>query len=153
MGYPTGIREMLQIIEGQENFHNSGIVLESIQQYRLFAFILHDKVLHKQFDEELSQQFEVLDYTTGKYMMFFAIVDPPAEWKKQAKKRSYFQALESELALWQMTTPENSMQSQDPQLTVKVLRNNLDLKADKPIVVITDNLKLSKLASPGPASP
>ena len=141
MGYPTGIREMLQIIEGQENFHNSGIVLEAIQQYRLFAFILHDKVLHKQFDEELSQQFEVLDYTTGKYMMFFAIVDPPAEWKKQAKKRSYFQALESELALWQMTTPENSMQSQDPQLTVKVLRNNLDLKADKPIVVITDNLR------------
>ena len=140
MGYPVGLTQLLQIVERQQDHIMDGDLLRAVKRYRIFAFILHDKLRHREFDRELAEQFEVLDVTTGKWLMFLALVDPPQEWIQRAERRPYYQALEAEKVLASMSSPSVAHQTRHPEITTRVLGNGLNLEIDQPTVVITDNL-------------
>jgi hypothetical protein len=59
----------------------------AVGQFKLFAFVIHDPERHANFHRALARQFDRLDFITGKKLLFFALVDPPAEWVRHARQR------------------------------------------------------------------
>ena len=109
----------------------------ALAPFNLFAFIIHDPETHPEFHQKISSIFEDLDYTTGDKLLFFALVDPPEEWLRDAANRSYYEPLKS----WETETllqPQNAITSTDTSIAAFSLASSLEMPiGELPCLVIT----------------
>ena len=57
-----------------------------LNKYKLFGFILHDPKTHEEFHNSLKNSFELLDFSTGKDFLFFALTEPSKNWLERNRK-------------------------------------------------------------------
>jgi hypothetical protein len=69
----------------------SDLGIELRLEFKLLAFVLHSPVRHLSLHHKLERDFGVLDKTTGKDLLFFAVVEPSRDWL--GEERHYFSKL------------------------------------------------------------
>jgi hypothetical protein len=70
-------------------------VIQALKHFNLFAFIIHDPILHSDFHRKLELAFPVLHHSTGKNLLFFALTNPSEEWEKKKLRKSYYRQLQN----------------------------------------------------------
>ncbi len=78
----------LNLIQGQND------LMQSLRQFNLFAFVLHDPETHSEFDNYLSNILNDLDRLTGDRLLMFVLVNPDETWMEERMMRSYHKRLE-----------------------------------------------------------
>jgi hypothetical protein len=113
--------------------------LKSVEPFNLFAFIIHDPVVHSEFNTRLNTGFDEFDYVTGDKLLFFALVDPPSNWLAHAGGRSYVKELRS-FEAQELRSPQSAINSADKSLTAFALAHFLTIPSDMlPCIVVTHN--------------
>lgn len=99
---------------------------KSIEQFNLFAFILHDPDKHRTFHQALEDQFLGLDRATGENFLCFTLVSPPAQWTTYVQDRLCIKHFDS-------------TDKYDNGITAMSLCQSLGVSyADLPLIVVTD---------------
>lgn len=143
MGMPITSYTVLRALVYGNSEYERPIALEALEPFNLFAFILHDPETHKEFDFQLNRLFEKLDYITGDRLLFLALVDPPSEWMREARRRPYFHKFNS-WATNQLLDPQNSIKSSEPGVAASSLARGLSISPEKlPCIVITKDFRSS----------
>ncbi|MGG3471349.1 hypothetical protein ABES02_28245 [Neobacillus pocheonensis] len=111
------------------------------EPYNLFAFIIHDPAKHWDFAETLKEQFNSLHYQTGERLLFFALTQPPKQWKDETVQPKYYQHLQ------QVFKEENRLAAYPDQsgshlfkdsFNVQAIAKTLNIPYDQlPAIVIT----------------
>lgn len=139
MGMPINSYSILKTLALGGEEYEVQEVKDALKPFNLFAFILHDPQLHKDFHEKLTNLFERLDYVTGDRLLFFGLVDPPSSWTNRAKEREYYNKV-SDWIVREAINPNNAPQSADSSLTMFAFINSLGITINElPCVVVTNN--------------
>lgn len=93
MGMPTSTFAVFDAMAQRSDDPIVQAVRRDLDPFVLFCFVLHDPVRHVEFDETLNSRFDSLDRLTGGDLLFFALVDPPEDWRAIASRRSYYGTL------------------------------------------------------------
>ena len=147
MGMPITTYHVLNALDKGEPEYEITAAQNALKPFNLFAFIIHDPEAHPDFDSGLRSIFNWLDYTTGKELLFFSLVDPPKEWLDEGRDRGRDRSYYRELSSWEKETqelfnPENAIISPDKSITAYSLANGLGISYDKlPCIVITPNFR------------
>jgi hypothetical protein len=64
------------------------------EPYNLFAFIIHDPAQHRDFAEKIREHFLDYHYKTGERLLFFALTQPPEQWKDEEVQPEYYKHLQ-----------------------------------------------------------
>jgi len=138
MGMPISSYTILKALY-DKNAHrqDTNIALKALSPYNLFAFIIHDPEIHREFARQVSILFDRLDYITGNKLLFFALVDPPSDWLKHACERPYYKKLNN----WEtreLLNPKHAILSTDESITAFSLANSLGISTEElPCIVAT----------------
>ena len=137
MGMPISSYNVMKVLDKGGERYETDAVRRALDPFNLFAFIIHDPETHPDFDRAISMNFDRLDHTSGDKLLFFALVDPPEEWLRYARGRSYHRLpFEAE----QLYNPRNAITSTDRSITAFSLAKSLDIPYDSlPCLVITPN--------------
>lgn len=141
MGMPITSYTVLKTLAlGGQNYELHAVE-KAIKPFNLFAFIIHDPQAHPDFHQYLNEEFDRFDYTTGDKLLFFALIDPPQNWLRHARNRTYYQSISSWEAR-ELGNPNETPKSTDPSLTAFTLANTLKIPTDSlPCIIVTDNLR------------
>jgi hypothetical protein len=111
------------------------------EPYNLFAFIIHDPVKHRDFAENLKEQFLDYHYKTGERLLFFALTQPPEQWKDEEVQPEYYKHLTDvfhknrNMAAYPDSTNTNLFEE---SFNVQAIANTLNIPYDQlPAIVIT----------------
>ena len=117
-------------------------ILKAISQFNVYAFIIHDPEIHKEFDKKLNNIFEQLDAQTLDKLLFFALVNPPKKWKDNvAVKRAYYNKLNGAFF-----SDESVARTKELSLSILKLCYHLNIKyEDLPVIVYTNSLDVITL--------
>jgi hypothetical protein len=117
-----------------------------LEPYNLFAFIVHDPEKHREFSENLKKQFLKFHNKTGKKLLFFALTQPPGEWKDEEVQPEYFKHLQQvfredrNLAAYPRQIETNLF---NQSFNVHAIANTLKIPSDQlPAIVITTHPSL-----------
>lgn len=112
-------------------------VKKVLSSFSLFAFILYDPEIHPEFGNHINNSFDDLDYITGHKLLFFALVDPPKNWRKIIRDRDY---VKNEIFI-----QDKLLTSKDNSIAAQAIAKTLDISInDNPQVIITKDFKLNK---------
>lgn len=152
MGYPidnySALASLASInIDDNGQFENSWPYAEtvlhfknSISNFNLFGFIIHDPKEHSDFDKYLNSIFKVLDHSTGECFLFFALVSPSKEWiikHSSSEYLNYISNLEKELK----PIFDQFIKTNNPSEAAYVLAHSLKIPLnDLPVIVVTNDL-------------
>lgn len=115
-------------------------VIDSLSQFRLFAFIIHDSQKHKAFDRYLNSEFHLLDFTTHDHLLFFAFVNPPESWVLKANDREYYKHIKN-LYEFEGLSLKNPIRTQDSGEITSILASLFNIPLESlPALVITNDL-------------
>lgn len=113
-------------------------VRKALEDFRLFAFVIHDPEEHAELHQKLDDSFDRLDYLTGHKLLFFALVDPPESWSQHAKRRPYVDTV-NHLAR-ELQRGYNQSKTSDPAASALGIAKSLELTADDlPAIIVTPN--------------
>lgn len=117
------------------------------ESYNLFAFIIHDPEKHKEFAENLKRQFLNFHHKTGKQLLFFALTQPPEQWKDEEVQPEYFKHLQ------QVFREDRKLAVYPKQIEANLFNNSFNVRAiskvlkipyeQLPAIVITSHPSLS----------
>ena len=115
----------------------------AVNQFSLFAFILHDPESHPEFDQYLNRVFEELDRTTRDKLIFFALVNPDKKWLENRRNRTFHKAL-NRFEYYAGEIHCNLLPDSDPAASAYALAWALNIPSDDlPVILITDDLRSS----------
>lgn len=139
---PLNSFHILRVLANQGEDYELEHITKAFEPFNLFAFIIHDPEKDPEFHEFISRQFDLLDYLTGNKLLFFALVDPPEEWLRDASNRSYVENIS-----WfteQILDQKNYPQTDDPSISAYALAKwlGIDYK-NLPCIVITRDFRES----------
>jgi hypothetical protein len=87
MGVPLSNFTILKFLADGNEREKAGLrsfemeyALDAMENYSVFAFVLHDPTVHKDFHEFLGKQFGSLHYSSGQHLVFFGLVDSPKKY-------------------------------------------------------------------------
>lgn len=143
MGYPitsyTIIKNLSRQRKTSQKEFEYRYVREALQDFKLFAFILFDPEVDAEFGAFLGNIFESLDRKSGKDLLFFALVDPPENWLKNAAARDYYSAIQQYVAAG-VFKENNTIRTKEASRTVKLICSTLGLDYnDLPVMVVTED--------------
>jgi len=122
------------------------IVKKAFEPFNLFAFILHIPEIHKEFDEYINKEFDMLDHLTGEKLLYFSLCNPPKSWVRYASDREYFRQFKS-YELEHFINPENQIKSEDKYSAALALANSLGISLDQmPCIVVTKDFNSAEFA-------
>ncbi|MDX8289116.1 hypothetical protein SLL00_04905 [Metabacillus indicus] len=144
MGFPlTSYTVLKYIADGEEdrNRKNSTemeLALESLQEYSVFAFIIHDPTIHANFHRLLSKQFEDFHYSSGANLAFFGLVDSPYKLELEGV-RPFYQDVREMVQLYE----KQQNNKVDLSYSAFALANNLGISPEMlPAIVVTHDTRL-----------
>lgn len=116
-------------------------LLRVLNQFNVFAFILHDPESHPEFDVFLDNAFCELDTMTGERLLFFALVNPGREWLARREQFPFhrrvrqFEYRAADLRVKPLFTS-------DPSASAYALSWALGIPPDQlPVMLVTNNLR------------
>lgn len=125
--------------------HDLDTVHRLVDQFNLFAFVIHDPEVHRDFHAFLGSVFDFLDYTTGQKLLFFALTDPPSTWHEGAVTRKYYRHLQALQRGYSEGIFENPDTTNDPSTSAFAIATALDIRyEDLPVIVVTNNLSANR---------
>ncbi|MEH6954453.1 hypothetical protein [Neobacillus drentensis] len=124
---------------GFRNSYEMDFALEALQEYSVFAFIIHDPNVHTDFHAFLDSHFEMLHYQSGQHLAFFGLVDSPQKFCLEGNRPFYTDI---------RTAVHNheSIKIDKRQLSYSAftIANALDIDYDLlPAIVVTNDLRLN----------
>jgi hypothetical protein len=140
MGLPLSSYTLLKSFssEGTKTI-DKAVAIRAIKDFELYAFIVHDPELHRDFHTYLEKNIERLDNITGSRLLFFALVDPPSNWQPRLSEKIGFETSE-------LLSPHNFLRSKDPGITASGIAHLLRIPYENlPCIVVTNNFRLKKL--------
>jgi hypothetical protein len=141
MGMPINSYTLLKSFTDGSKVLKKAEAVEALKPFNMYAFIIHDPKQHIDFHHHIAENFQMLDSTTGKKLLFFALTDPPQEWFDYTYNRPYRQAFDS-FATNELQSKRNSIDSRNPGLTAYTLANQLTIPyEDLPCLVVTTNFR------------
>lgn len=119
-------------------------ILQSLKQFNLFAFVIHDPQKHKDFHENLNSIFEKLDHSTGKNLLFFALTNPPERWRNKVTQREYYKQLSKFYHQQVGDLFGKPIITKDTAETAFTLANSLQIPSEMlPVIVVTNDFRNS----------
>ncbi|MCL7748738.1 hypothetical protein [Halalkalibacter alkaliphilus] len=114
------------------------LALDALRNYSVFAFIIHDPTVHKDFHELFERQFKSLHNSSGEHLVFFGLVDSPSNYRLVGRK-PYYQDVRDMVDLY-----ENEKQDElDPSYTAFAIANSLNIQPEMlPAIVVTQDTRL-----------
>ncbi|WP_102345903.1 hypothetical protein [Bacillus sp. Marseille-P3661] len=114
------------------------LALDALENYSVFAFILHDPTVHQDFHELFEKQFKNLHYSSGKHLVFFGLVDSPQNYRLIGERPFYSDVREM------MESYENELNHEfDPTYTAFAIANSLNIQPDMlPAIVVTHDTRM-----------
>ncbi len=86
------------VLRALDDFGRVPELREALEQFSLFAFVLHDPRHHPELDQTLAHELAHLDQVTGKKFLFFSLVEASGELRQRISDRHYFSALVEAMA-------------------------------------------------------
>ena len=147
MGMPISSYSVLKAIVKKSRDYREKAARNALEPFNLFAFIIHDPEIHKDFHDFLKTNFDKLDYVSGYKLLFFAIVDPPKEWLEHGSQENYYKQFSKlNYESLKLLDPNNAPNSKDPSITAFAMANYLNIPFDDlPCIVVTSNFELKSL--------
>jgi len=146
MGMPLTCYTLLNDLCNKNGFSQLRIVKKAFEPFNLFAFILHIPEIHKEFDEYINKEFDMLDHLTGEKLLYFSLCNPPKSWVRYASDREYFRQFKS-YELEHFINPENQIKSEDKYSAALALANSLGISLDQmPCIVVTKDFNSAEFA-------
>jgi hypothetical protein len=113
--------------------------LDALKNYSVFAFILHDPNIHKDFHELLGKQFRNLHRSSGEHLVFFGLVDSPKNYCLTGNQPFYADVREAFELM-----EENQGEDEILSYSAFAVANSLNIKPEMlPVIVITHDPRLS----------
>lgn len=113
------------------------LALDSLKEYSVYAFIIHDPSAHHDFHAVLQKQFENLHYSSGEHLVFFGLVDSPQKLSLVGR-RPFYQDVRD------MVNSYEEMNKNDASYSAFALANSLNIEAEMlPAIVVTHDTRLS----------
>lgn len=117
-------------------------ILQSLKQFNLFAFVIHDPEKHRDFHDNLNSIFEKLDHSTGKNLLFFALTNPPERWRNKATQREYYKQLSKFYHPQEVDLFGKPIITKDTTETAFTLANSLQIPSEMlPVIVVTNDFR------------
>jgi hypothetical protein len=146
MGVPLSNFTILKFLADGNEREKAGLrsfemeyALDAMESYSVFAFVLHDPNVHKDFHEFLGKQFTSLHFSSGQHLVFFGLVDSPKKYCLTGNQpfytdiRDVVEIIESEHG-----NEENYSYS------AFALANSLQIETDQlPVIVVTHDPRCS----------
>jgi hypothetical protein len=139
MGMPINSFSIMRTICQGGDTYMVKAVKELLDEFKLFAIIIHDPNLHRDLDRHIARQFDHLDYITGKDLLFFSLVEAPGSWKHHASDRSYYKNFSHQMFV-KSNKPElkSSLDGESSYSLAITLGIPIE---DLPCIVLTPDLK------------
>ncbi|ETI69450.1 hypothetical protein [Neobacillus vireti] len=145
MGVPLSNYTVLKLLADgaereQENRRSFELeyALDAMENYSVFAFILHDPAVHKDFHDFFEKQFANLHYSSGKHLVFFGLVDSPKKFVLTGNQPFYTDVRDA-LELFE----DNQLNEYDYSYSAFALANKLNIKPEMlPAIVVTHDTRL-----------
>lgn len=147
MGFPvnnfTMMKALAKGIRGDSDFEFMEdsffeVLDRELSKFNLFAFIIHDPVQHKEFNDYLRKNFLSIHRYTGKKFLFFALAQPPDNWLKEVEGSGFSDFYN----LWPWKTGEKYREITSIKVVSDTLANlfKIDI-TDSPGVIIFKNFR------------
>jgi hypothetical protein len=115
------------------------LALDSLQEYSLFAFIIHDPLVHHEFHTYLEKRFQSLHYSSGEHLVFFGLVDSPKKLSLVGR-RPFYQDIRDMVSLYE----DEESKNHDGSYSAFALANSLKIDPEMlPAIVITHDTRLT----------
>ncbi|UOK56131.1 hypothetical protein MGI18_13890 [Bacillus sp. OVS6] len=144
MGFPlTSYTVLKYIADGEEDRRRKNSIememaLESLQEYSLFAFIIHDPTIHVNFHRFFCKQFEDFHYSSGLNLAFFGLVDSPDKLELEGV-RPFYQDVREMVQLYE----KQQNNKVDLSYSAFALATNLGISPEMlPAIVVTHDTRL-----------
>ncbi len=146
MGVPiTKYSVLKKLSEGNKEDEATKIIQQALKPFNLFAFILHDPETHKEFDQQINDLFDRLDYLTGPKMLFFALVKSKSLRNDQIieQNQGVIFSFERAADLIKSTNPDYVLSESQSVLGLSLI---LEIPYESlPVIVTTNDLKSQKI--------
>jgi hypothetical protein len=140
MGMPISNYTMLHALATRSGIINHSSINQALEQFNLFAIVIHDPTNDIGFHLYVEEWFERLDFSTGNKLLFFALVLPKTGWMKSFQNRDYFRYLHK----WNATDlviGDATPKIEDTQLSAYTFASTLEIPLDElPCIVVTNDL-------------
>lgn len=148
MGVPLSSYTVLKYIAESSEIGNSPqtrqsiemeLALDSLKEYSVFAFIIHDPLVHQEFHNHLEKQFQRLHYSSGKNLVFFGLVDSPKKLSLVGE-RPFYQDIRD------MVTSYEDEENKNDNLSYSAfaIANSLEINQEMlPAIIVTHDTRLS----------
>lgn len=142
MGVPlTSFTVLKYIADGLETKQQSTemeLALDSLKEYSVFAFVLHDPKVHTEFHQFFVKQFENLHYNTGENLVFFGLVDSSKNLTLEGRKPFYTDVRDM-INLYE----EEQNYKMDKSYSAFALAQSLKIEPDMlPAIIVTNDTRL-----------
>jgi uncharacterized protein YggL (DUF469 family) len=146
MGVPLSNYTVLKFLadgvdKEKANRHSFEIdyALAALENYGVFAFIVHDPLVHKEFHEFFQKQFKSLHYSSGQHLVFFGLVDSPKNYCLTGNQLFYSDVRDA-IELFE----EEEENEADYSYSAFALAHCLDIPPEMlPAIVITHDTRLT----------
>ena len=113
-----------------------------LKSFDLFAFVLHDKIEHRQFDLKFEEIYHDLHRETNKHVLFFSFVNPKVGWDDYLKNTAYFSELLS-TDFYKFLSVMETYFSHDSVCSVNQIARALRIDSEQlPVIILTQDFSL-----------
>ncbi|WP_088034877.1 hypothetical protein [Evansella clarkii] len=144
MGVPLSSYTVLKYVadgvesKRKKNSTTMELALESMKEFSVFAFVLHDPNIHHDFHTFFERQFKSLHRTTGRHLLFFGLVDSP-ENLALTGNTPFYQDIRDMVDEYE----EHQRQTGDQSYSAFALANSLNIDPHMlPAIIITHDTRL-----------
>lgn len=114
------------------------LALDALENYSVFAFVIHDPIEHEEFHKFFQKQFANLHYSSGQNLAFFGLVNSQASYNLRGQTPFYQDVRD----MVEQYEDEQTEQGKD-SYTAFVLANNLNIPQEMlPAIIITHDTRL-----------
>jgi hypothetical protein len=123
---------------GYRNSFEMDFAIEALQEYSVYAFIIHDPEVHTDFHSFLDSHFDILHYQTGDHLAFFGLVDSPQKFCLEGNRPFY-----SDIRNAFDSASKRTINREDLSYSAFTIANALKIDYDSlPVLVVTHDLRL-----------
>ncbi|WP_064094128.1 hypothetical protein [Rossellomorea aquimaris] len=114
------------------------LALDSLSDYSVYAFIIHDPLEHKDFHEYFVKEFANLHNSSGEHLVFFGLVDSPGALNLVGRK-PFYQDIRDMVSSFEKTP-----NMEDGSYSVFALAHSLNISPEMlPAIIVTQDVRNS----------
>jgi hypothetical protein len=115
------------------------LALDSLKEYSVYAFIIHDPEVHHEFHSFLEKQFQSLHYSSGEHLVFFGLVDSTRKLTLVGR-RPFYQDIRDMITSFE----DEAKKKSETSYSAFALVNNLKIDPEMlPAIIVTHDTRLT----------